>query len=128
LESALKDVALHIDEGDNRNVIMKNRTGTRWRLPTKSATSLVNNPFFKRMQPVGIADVLRYVERETGFMKCLTHVLPIQKQGFTHQDDLLAILIANATHRGVYGMAQISDRSYEHLSTVQANYIRPETL
>ncbi|GAB5394408.1 MAG: hypothetical protein Altm1KO_39260 [Alteromonas macleodii] len=32
LESALKDVALHIDEGDNRNVIMKNRTGTRWRL------------------------------------------------------------------------------------------------
>ena len=25
-------------------------------------------------------------------------------------------------------MAQISDRSYEHLSTVQANYIRPETL
>ncbi|MCV5663317.1 hypothetical protein OFN50_30295, partial [Escherichia coli] len=55
LESALKDVALHIDEGDNRNVIMKNRTGTRWRLPTKSATSLVNNPFFKRMQPVGIA-------------------------------------------------------------------------
>ena len=128
LESALKDVARHIDEGDNRNVIMKNRSGTRWHLPTKGATSLVNNPFFKRMQPVGIADVLRYVERETGFMRSLTHVLPIQKQGTTHQDDLLAILIANATHRGVYGMAQISDRSYEHLSTVQANYIRPETL
>lgn len=128
LESALKDVARHIDEGDNRNVVMKNRTGTRWRLPTKGVTSLVNNPFFKLMQPVGIADVLRYVERETGFMQCLTHVLPIQKQGGTHQDDLLAILIANATHRGVYGMAQISDRSYEHLSTVQANYIRPETL
>ena len=31
LESALKDVARHIDEGDNRNVIMKNRSGTRWR-------------------------------------------------------------------------------------------------
>jgi len=120
LESSLNEVARHIDEGDNRNVIMKNRTGTRWRLPTKGATSLVNNPFFKRMQPVGVADVLRYVERETGFMQCLTHVLPIQKQELTHQDDLLAILIANATHRGVYGMAQISDRSYEHLSTVQA--------
>ncbi|MBT0588117.1 Tn3 family transposase [Alteromonas oceanisediminis] len=128
LESSLNEVARHIDEGDNRNVIMKNRSGTRWRLPTKGATSLVNNPFFKRMQPVGIADVLRYVERETGFMRCLTHVLPIQKQGLTHLDDLLAILIANATHRGVYGMAQISDRSYEHLSTIQANYIRPETL
>lgn len=50
------------------------------------------------------------------------------KQVGANQDDLLAILIANATHRGVYGMAQISDRSYEHLSTIQANYIRPETL
>jgi TnpA family transposase len=77
---------------------------------------------------VSIADVLRYVEQETGFMQCFEHVLPIQKQAGANQEDLLAILIANATHRGVYGMAQISDRSYEHLSTVQANYIRPETL
>ena len=35
LESSLNEVARHIDEGDNRNVIMKNRSGTRWRLPTK---------------------------------------------------------------------------------------------
>ncbi|WP_336173302.1 Tn3 family transposase, partial [Alteromonas macleodii] len=31
LESSLNEVARHIDEGDNRNVIMKNRSGTRWR-------------------------------------------------------------------------------------------------
>ena len=68
------------------------------------------------MIPVSIADVLRYVEQETNFMQCFAHVLPIQKQVGANQDDLLAILIANATHRGVYGMAQISDRSYEHLA------------
>ncbi len=128
LTTSLKDVAQHIDSGDNRNVIMKNRTGTRWRLPVKGTKSLVNNPFFTQMRPVSIADVLRYVEQETRFMQCFEHVLPIQKRATSHQDDLLAILIANGTHRGVYGMAQISDRSYEHLSTVQANYIRPETL
>jgi TnpA family transposase len=128
LAVSLESVAHQIDEGDNRNVIMKSRSGTRWRLPIKGVKSLVNNPFFKQMQPVDIADILRYVEKETGFMQCLTHVLPIQKQGLAQQDDLLAILIANATHRGVYGMSLISDRSYEHLSTVQANYIRPETL
>ena len=128
LNTSLKDVANHIDNGDNRNVIMKSRTGTKWRLPTKGRKSLLNNPFFTQMVPVSIADVLRYVEQETGFMQCFEHVLPIQKQALSNQDDLLAILIANATHRGVYGMAQISDRSYEHLSNVQANYIRPETL
>jgi TnpA family transposase len=128
LDTSLKDVANHIDNGDNRNVIMKSRTGTKWRLPTKGRKSLLNNPFFTQMVPVSIADVLRYVEQETGFMQCFEHVLPIQKQALSNQDDLLAILIANATHRGVYGMAQISDRSYEHLSNVQANYIRPETL
>ena len=58
----------------------------------------------------------------------LRHVLPIQKQALSNQDGLLAIMIANAQHRGVYRMAQISDRIYEHLSNVQANYIRPETL
>ena len=128
LTTSLEDVARHIDNGDNRNVIMKSRSGTRWRLPVKGSQSLVNNPFFKQMIPVSIADVLRYVEQETNFMQCFAHVLPIQKQVGANQDDLLAILIANATHRGVYGMAQISDRSYEHLSTIQANYIRPETL
>ncbi|MCY3238242.1 hypothetical protein ECD84_18065, partial [Acinetobacter pittii] len=42
--------------------------------------------------------------QETNFMQCFAHVLPIQKQVGANQDDLLAILIANATHRGVYGI------------------------
>jgi hypothetical protein len=69
LDTSLKDVANHIDNGDNRNVIMKSRTGTKWRLPTKGGKSLLNNPFFTQMVPVSIADVLRYVEQETGFMQ-----------------------------------------------------------
>jgi TnpA family transposase len=128
LGKSLEDVAQHIDEGDNRNVIMKNRKGTRWRLPIKGVKSLVNNPFFKKMRQIDIADVLRYVAQETCFMECFEHVLPIQKQNSFDQDDILAILIANGTHRGVYGMAQISDRTYDHLNDIQANYIRPETL
>ena len=45
-----------------------------------------------------------------------------------HEYDLLAILVGNATNQGIYGMAQISDRTYDQLSTIQANYLRLETL
>lgn len=66
---------------------MESRTGTKWRLPIKGRKSLLNNPFFTQMLPVSIADVLRYVEQETGFMQCFEHVLPIQKQALSNQGD-----------------------------------------
>ncbi|RLA42619.1 MAG: hypothetical protein DRR42_23110, partial [Gammaproteobacteria bacterium] len=45
-----------------------------------------------------------------------------------YEQDLLAILVGNATNQGTYGISQISDRSYEQLSTIQANYLRLETI
>ena len=45
-----------------------------------------------------------------------------------YEQDLLAILVGNATNQGTYGISQRSDRSYEQISTIQANYLRPETV
>ena len=36
--------------------------------------------------------------------------------------------MGNATNQGIYGIAQISDRTYDQLSTIQANYLRLDTL
>ncbi len=129
LQNKLLEVSQRIDSGDNRKVILRNRTGkTKWRLPSTSIKSLLNNPFFEQMKPINIADVLRYVDQETGFMDCFKHVLPIQSKGHANANDLLAILIGNGTNYGLYGMANISDRAYEQLKSIQANYLRPETL
>lgn len=95
---------------DDRDVILKNKGGKRqWRLPTGNKKQLVNNTFFEQMRSVEIADVLRVVDRDTGFIDDFEHVLGMSSKSRVFEVDLLAILIANATNQGIYGIAEISD-------------------
>ncbi len=129
LDSRLRAVGDYLDKADNRNVVLRNPKGKRsWRLPTGSKSAMVNNPFFQQLPTTAVVDVLRMVDRDTGFIECFRHVLGAQSKNRVYEQDLLAILIANATNQGTYGISQISDRSYEQLSTIQANYLRLETI
>lgn len=129
LHDKLTHVAQRIDNGDKQNVILSNRTGkTTWRLPSTGMKSALNNPFFEKIKPINIADVLRYVHQDTGCLDYFDHVLPVQPKALAKMDDLLAVLIGNGTNYGAYGMAHISDRNYDRLQQMQANYVRPETL
>lgn len=80
------------------------------------------------MPTTALVDALRIVDRDTQFIDCFEHVLGKANPSRLKETDLLAILIANATNQGIYSIAQISDRSYEQMRTIQANYLRPETL
>lgn len=125
----LHEVSHYLERSDTRDVILRPKDGKHhWRLPTASKKHLVNNPFFQQMKAVSIADVLRVVDRDTGFIDDFQHVLGLSSKSRQYEVDLLAILIANATNQGIYGIAQISDCTYEQLSTIQANYLRLETL
>jgi TnpA family transposase len=129
LDSRLRAVGDYLDKADNRNVVLRNPKGKRsWRLPTGSKSAMVNNPFFQQLPTTAVVDVLRMVDRDTGFIECFRHVLGVQSKSRVYEQDLLAILIGNATNQGTYGISQISDRSYERLSTIQANYLRLETI
>jgi TnpA family transposase len=89
---------------------------------------MVNNPFFQQFPTTAVADVLRMVDRDTGFIECFKHVLGTQSKNRVYEQDLLAILVGNATNQGTYGISQISDRPYEQLSTIQANHLRLEKI
>lgn len=129
LDARLHEVSGYLEDSDNRNIILRNPKGKRlWRLPSGSKKHLVNNPFFQQLPTTAIADVLRMVDRDTGFIDCFEHVLGAHSKSRAHELDLLAILVGNATNQGIYGIAQISDRTYDQLSTIQANYLRLETL
>jgi len=129
LNNKLQQVSQRIENGDNQNIILRNRSGkTKWRLPSAGVKSMLNNPFFDHIKPINVADVLRYVDQETGFMDHFEHVLPIQSKGRDHINDLLAVIIGNGTNYGLYGIANISERTYDQLKGIQANYLRPETL
>ena len=84
---------------------------------------MLNNPFFEKIKPIDIADVLRYVNQETGFLDHFDHVLPVQPKSHSNIDDLLAVIIGNGTNHGVYGMANISDRSYNQLQRIQESWL-----
>ena len=129
LNIRLREVSHYLEHDDNRNIILRNPKGKRhWRLPTTNKKYWVNNPFFQQIPTTGVADVLRMVDRDTGFLDDFKHVLGAQSKSRAHEFDLLAILVGNATNQGIYGIAQISDRTYDQLSTIQANYLRLETL
>lgn len=129
LNGKLEHVSQRINTGDSQNIILRNRTGkTTWRLPSNRVKSMLNNPYFDQIKPINIADVLRYVDQETGFLDCFEHVLPVRSKGHANVNDLLAVIIGNGTNYGLYGMANISDRAYDQLKSTQANYLRPETL
>jgi len=129
LNDRINTVGERIRNGDNHSVIMRNRTGkTAWRLPHKGVKNLLNNPFFEQLQPTHIGDLLRYVDRETGFLDCFEHIRGVQARDAAIDRHLLAGIIANGTNYGLYKMAAISDCAYEPLRQTQANYIRLETL
>ena len=129
LTARLQHVSSYLEQADNSNIILRNTKGKRvWKLPSTTKKHMVNNPFFQQMPTTGIANVLRMVDRDTKFIDCFKHVLGAQSKSRAHEYDLLAILVANATNQGIYGISQISDRTYDQLSKIQSNYIRLETL
>jgi len=129
LHSKMKAVSQRVQNGDNRNVIMRSRSGkTKWRLPYKNKASMLNNPFFEQLKQAHVADILRFTHQKTQFLKTFEYVRnPSLNNDETHYD-LIASIIANGTNYGLYRMAHISDRSYEKLRLTQANHVRMETL
>jgi len=122
-------VGSRIQNGDNKTVIMRSRSGnTKWKLPYKGVGSILNNPFFEQLKQVHVSDLLRFVNQETDFLKAFEHVRNPQANNASINNNLIASLIANGTNYGLYRMAHISDRSYEQLRQTQSNYIRLETL
>jgi TnpA family transposase len=129
LNDRMVQVAHFLEHEDNRDVILRHKAGKRyWRLPSANKQHLVNNPFFEQMLSVEIADVLRVVDQDTGFIDDFEHVLGMSSKSRQFEVDILAILIANATNQGIWSISEISDRSYDQLKTIQANYLRLETL
>lgn len=67
------------------------------------------------MKPINIADVLRFVNQETGFLKHFEHVRQVQSGQSDHLNDLLAAVIGNGTY---YGSVANSPIALKILKTV----------
>lgn len=108
---------------------MRSRNGkTGWRHPNKGVGSILNNSFFEKLSQVHIVDLLRFVDRETGYLDAFEHVRVPQAHSDATKNNPVATIIGNGTNYDLHRMAHISDRSYEALRQIQAKYVRLEKL
>jgi len=84
--------------------------------------------FYDKLPIRDIVDVLRFVNKECGFLSSLTPLKPRYSKQKTDEDQLLAVIIAQAMGIGNYKMAQTSDISYSALETTYEQYMRLSTL
>ena len=107
--------------------ILKDGSST-WTLPYTKKLIELNNPFYSKLSPVNIIQVLRFVNQKTQFMEQFTHIKPHYSKSKRDEVSVSACLIANATNLGILKMSDICDINFATLNTTDKNYIRLSTL
>ncbi|MGE0683287.1 MAG: Tn3 family transposase, partial [Candidatus Binatia bacterium] len=129
LETRLAEVNQRIASGENAAVQLNPRNPQgRWTLQYPSSSEPVNHPFFDALQQVDISQVLAFTHRHCRFMDAFEHVVGRYVKQPVDERALTACLIAWGTNMGLGKMGEISDLSYQTLSTTSENFLRLETL
>jgi TnpA family transposase len=129
LEDRIEEVNRHITDGDNEHFeIKKRREKVRWNLLYPQAVDLINAPLFEGLKQVDIASILHFVDEDCHFIKAFEHILGRYHRQAIDEDVIIACLIAWGNNMGMGRMGQISDISYQLLTTTSDNFIRLETL
>lgn len=100
----------------------------RWKLVYPTEKVQTNHPFYAQLPGIAIADLLRFVVKETGFLNAFSHVLGRYSKSTPGPREILACVVAFGTNMGLVKMAEVSGLSYATLLTTARNLLRPETL
>jgi hypothetical protein len=129
LENRIGEVNRRITDGENEHFqIKKRRNKVSWNLLYPQGIDLINAPLFDSLKQVDIANILHFVDRHCHFIKAFEHVLGRYHRQAVDEDAIVACLIAWGNNMGMGRMGQISDISYQLLTTTSENFIRLETL
>ena len=131
LEQLLIETNESILSGKNSYFIFKDeekKTG-KWHLTYEGVENKdINNPIFKKIPKIDLADLVFFVNKKTKFFSAFTHILNRNVKSDINSMDLLGAIIAYATNIGIGKMASCSNLSYNQLSKIRDNYLRKETL
>ncbi len=119
-----------IEKGGNSYILInKNRKGQRvWKLSPLEVSSDPNESLFALLQQRSIVEVIQFVNRKTNFCKAFEPILPKSTKIEPDPLQIGAVALANAIRIGSRKMADISDLKESTLLTIEADYIRLETL
>jgi TnpA family transposase len=129
LEERILEVNRRITDGENEHFqIKKRRDKVRWNLLYPQGIDLINAPLFDNLKQVDIASILYFVDWHCHFIKAFEHVLGRYHRQTVDEYVIIACLIAWGNNMGMGRMGQISDISYQLLTSTSENFIRLETL
>lgn len=101
-----------------------------WTKPksTDISSEKAQQGFYDKLPMSDLVDIARFVNKECGFLSALTPLKPRYNKKTTDEDQLIAVIIAQAIGIGNYKMAQTSDISYRTLETTYQQYMLLSTL
>ena len=129
VEALFVDVNRRIRDGENQHIKISG-TGDEvsWTLPYKSPEDMTNHPLYDLLPQIEIRDLLAFVDSQSGFMNAFTHILGRYVKKAPEDDAIAGAVIALATNKGLFKMAESSDMKYQDLFSASKNYLRLETL
>jgi TnpA family transposase len=127
IDERFESVNRRILAGENALVRVQDGR-TIWERAVRTEEPFPNEPFFDMVERVDIDTLLLFVDRRNGFMTSFEHVLGRYRKTSPSKPAIIASLMAYATNIGLGRMADISNLTYQELSTTAGNFIRLETL
>ena len=129
LEEKIQHVNQRILARENKDIkITCQGDKVKWTLPYKRDEVEENHQFYQAIPTIGIASLLSYVHRKTGFLDGFSHVLDRYVKGTKDKKTLLACIVALGTNMSLGRMGEISDMDVQDLQTTYRNFFRLETL
>ena len=129
VENSLNTVNNRIKEKKNQDVKITGKGDKiKWSIPYKKIEESANNPIYEQFLPIGIVELINFVDEQCGFIPSFTHLLDKYSKSEADNQRIVACIVACGTNIGLFKMAESSDISYQELVGTTNNFIRLETL
>ena len=99
-----------------------------WHKPKVDKMPAREQAFYEQLTFCDVADVFRFVNRETNFLAALTPLQPRYAKKVADPDSLMAVIIAQAMNHGNLVMSRTSDIPYHILEATYQQYLRQASL
>ncbi|WP_320534309.1 Tn3 family transposase [Robbsia andropogonis] len=99
-----------------------------WHPPEAEYDDDQQNAFYEKLPFCDVTDVLRFVNRRTGFLRAFAPLQPRYAKRVADEDSLIATIVAQAMNLGNLLMSRTSDIPYHVLETTYQQYLRLATL
>jgi TnpA family transposase len=129
LETLLVTVNQRIKNGENEGIkLAGSGTSISWTLPYKKQEDTTNHPIFANLPQIEIRELLSFVDSHCGFMSAFTHRMGHYLKSESDNDYIAGAVIALATNKGLFKMAESSDVTYQTLFSATKSYLTAENL